>query len=55
MKTIIKSALIIDPRSTHHGKKRDILIENNIITKIAAKIEEKKAKDAEAARDLAIK
>ena len=43
MKTIIKSALIIDPRSTHHGKKRDILIENNIITKIAAKIEEKKA------------
>ena len=43
MKTIIKSALIIDPRSTHRGKKRDILIENNIITKIAAKIEEKKA------------
>lgn len=44
MKTLIQSALIVDPGSSHHGKKRDILIHDGKIIKIAAKIEEPKAK-----------
>ncbi|MFY7706749.1 MAG: dihydroorotase [Flavobacteriales bacterium] len=43
MKTLIKSALIIDPTSTHNGKKRDILIDKGIIIKIAASISDTKA------------
>ncbi len=38
MNTLLKSAVIIDPSSKHHLKKRDILIENGKITKIAASI-----------------
>ena len=50
MKLLIKSAVIIDSESSHHQKKRDILIENGVIKKIAAKIdtqadEEIKSKD----------
>jgi len=43
MKTLIKSALIIDPTSTHNGKKRDILIDKGMIVKIAASISDTKA------------
>jgi len=45
IKTLIRSAIILDPTSAHHGKKRDILIVDRQIVKIAAKIEEKKAND----------
>lgn len=38
MRTLIKSALIFDKRSTSHGKTRDILIEDNVIIKIGAKL-----------------
>ena len=44
MKTLLKSATIIDPTSKHHGKKRDVLIEKGVIKKIAASIEDDKAK-----------
>ena len=36
MDILIKSATIIDPKSAHHTKKRDILIEKGVIKKIAA-------------------
>ncbi|PHR68822.1 MAG: dihydroorotase [Lutibacter sp.] len=46
MNVLIKSAVIIDPNSKHHLKNRTILIENGIITKIAATIKnEKKYKE----------
>lgn len=38
MKIILKSATIVDASSSHHLKKRDILIENGKISKIASKI-----------------
>lgn len=38
MKILLKSATIIDEASKHHLKKRDVLIENGTISKIAAKI-----------------
>ena len=38
MNIILKSATIVDPGSKHHMKKRDVLIENGVITKIAAKV-----------------
>lgn len=41
MRTLIKSALIQDKRSPLHGKTRDLLIEDNLILKIGAKITEK--------------
>ncbi|MCH9659966.1 MAG: dihydroorotase [Bacteroidetes bacterium] len=44
MNVLLKSATIIDPSSKHHGKKRDVLIEKGIITKIAGTIKETKAK-----------
>ena len=43
MNILIKSARIIDPRGKYHNKIRDILIENGVIKKIAAKIKETKA------------
>jgi dihydroorotase len=39
MNLILKSAKIIDINSSHHNATKDILIENGIITKIAANIE----------------
>jgi dihydroorotase len=48
MKTLIKSAIIVDPRSALHMKKRDLLIEDGVMIKIAAKIDEKKAEIIEA-------
>ncbi len=44
MNILLKSATIIDPMSKHHGKKRDVLIEKGIITKIAATIKDSKIK-----------
>ena len=44
MVILLKKATIVDPRSKHHGKKQDILIEKGIITKIASSISSKKAK-----------
>lgn len=38
MKIVLKSATIVDASSKHHLKKRDVLIENNKILKIAASI-----------------
>ena len=38
MNILIKSAIIVDPTSKHHLKKRDVQIENGIISKIAASI-----------------
>lgn len=38
MKLLLKSATIVDPTGKYHLKKRDVLIENGIISKIAASI-----------------
>ncbi len=42
MNVLIKSAIIIDETSKHHLKKRDVLIENGVITKIAIFIKNEK-------------
>ncbi|MCC6601365.1 MAG: dihydroorotase [Crocinitomicaceae bacterium] len=44
MKILIKSALILDPRSFHNGKKLDILIEKGKITAIGSNFFESRAK-----------
>ena len=44
MKTLLKSATIIDPASKHHDKKRDVLIDKGIIKKIATSIVDDEAK-----------
>jgi dihydroorotase len=38
MNILLKSAIIVDPESKHHLKKRDVLIEKGIITKIAVNV-----------------
>ena len=43
MSTLIKSAIIIDPSSPFHQQKKDILIEDGIITKIETNISSQKA------------
>jgi len=45
MNVLLKAATIIDPTSTHHLKKRDILIENGKISKIAATIKNSEVKE----------
>lgn len=45
MKTLIKSATILDATSKHHGKKRDVLLEGNKIIAISAGITDNKAKE----------
>ncbi|MBZ0328657.1 MAG: dihydroorotase [Altibacter sp.] len=46
MNVLLKSAVIVDPTSKHHLKKRDVLLENGKISKIAASISNtKKAKE----------
>ncbi len=42
MNVLIKSAVIIDQNSKHHQKKRAVLIENGIITKITSTIKNEK-------------
>lgn len=44
MKLLLKSAVIVDPSSKHHLKKRDVLIVKGIIEKIAPSITDSKAK-----------
>ncbi|MEY3398240.1 MAG: hypothetical protein RL220_834 [Bacteroidota bacterium] len=44
MKTLIKSVTILDKRSPHHGKKRDVLIEKGRITDIASTISNAKGR-----------
>lgn len=45
MNIVLKSAVIVDSSSKHHLKKRDVLIENGKISKIAASITDSKAKE----------
>ncbi len=45
MDILLKSAVIVDSSSKHHLKKRDILIENGKISKIAASISKSKVKE----------
>lgn len=42
MKILLKSAVIIDPLSEHHQKKKDIYLENGIIKKISSSIPSEK-------------
>ena len=46
-KILIKQARIIDPDSSHHQQVKDILIENDTVTKIADSIDEKDAEIVE--------
>jgi len=41
---LLKSAKVIDPRSSHHLKKRDILLQNGKVSRIGAKINAGKAR-----------
>lgn len=43
-KILLKSALIHDPASSHHGKKRDVLVQGNRLLSIANEITDSKAK-----------
>jgi dihydroorotase len=43
MKTLVRSAVILDPRSAHHGMERDVLIGDGIIERIESRIEETSA------------
>ena len=43
-KTLLKSALILDPISKHHGKKRDILLQGNTLLAIAPELADTKAR-----------
>ncbi len=43
MRWLIKSAQIVDPGGKHHGKKRDVLIEDGVITSVKASIQDAKA------------
>jgi len=38
MNVVLRSALIVDPQSPHHGKKRDVLLRSGRIEKIASRI-----------------
>ena len=42
MNILLKTATIVDPGNQHHLKKRDVLIENGVITRIAVKISDAK-------------
>lgn len=44
IKVLLKSALIHDPASSHHGKKRDVLVQGNRLLSIANEITDSKAK-----------
>lgn len=43
-KILLKSALIVDPASKHHGKKRDVLLQGNTLLSIAPELSDVKAK-----------
>ena len=44
MKVLLKSALIYDPTSSHHGKRRDIVLQGNRIISIASEIQENRVR-----------
>jgi len=44
MKVLLKSALIYDPTSAHHGKKRDVLLQGNKLLSIAPEIQDSRAR-----------
>ena len=44
MKTLLKSVIVLDNRSSHHLKKRDVLLDKGKIVSIAASIRDDKAK-----------
>ena len=44
MKVLLKSALIYDPTSEHHGKKRDVLLQGNRVVSISSEIQDTRAK-----------
>lgn len=50
---LVRAARIIDPASPHHGKKRDVLIEKNKISAIAASLPASKAQEVKG-KDLCI-
>ncbi|MFT4878488.1 MAG: dihydroorotase [Flavobacteriales bacterium] len=43
MRWLIKSAQIVDPGGKHHGRKRDLLIEDGVITSIKTSIQDENA------------
>jgi dihydroorotase len=48
MKVLLKSALIYDPTSVHHGKKRDVLLQGNRVVSISPEIQDSRAKSIQA-------
>jgi len=48
MKVLLKSALIYDPTSEHHSKKRDVLLQGNRIVSISPDIQDSRAKTIQA-------
>ncbi len=54
MNVLLKQATILDPNSNHHGKKRDVLIVDGKINKIAAKITSAKNGEEITLKDLHI-
>ncbi|MFM7234953.1 MAG: hypothetical protein ACKOZM_10200 [Flavobacteriales bacterium] len=44
MKVLLKSALIYDPTSPLHGKKRDVLIQGNRLLSVSTELSDSKAK-----------
>jgi len=48
MKVLLKSALIYDPTSEHHGKKRDVLLQGNRVISISTDIQDTRAKTIQA-------
>jgi len=48
IKVLLKSALIHDPTSAHHGKRRDVLLQGNRILTIANEIQDSRSKTVNA-------
>ena len=48
MKVLLKSALIYDPTSVHHGKKRDVLLQGNRVVSISPEIQDSRVKSIQA-------
>jgi len=44
IKVLLKSALILDPASQHHGKKRDVIIQGNTLLSIASELNDSKSR-----------
>lgn len=48
MKTLYKSVLVLDPSSSHHGKKRDVILDDSKIMDIGASLQLSRGKVVEA-------